>query len=116
MGRVLQVRVLAYTYDEQDVRAAWPVLWRWAFEETLPGFPHDRKGVLELVRALDEMCRFQDIPEPVRTVLDSALPELLADVESLQYFLGEWNAHKANEATDAIEDALTALEQRIPKP
>ncbi|NLY41006.1 MAG: hypothetical protein GX055_05230 [Desulfovibrionales bacterium] len=116
MGRVLQVRVLAYTYDEQDVRTTWPVLWQWAFEETRPGFPHDKKGVLELVRAIDEMCRFQDIPEHVRIVLEPALPELLTAVESLQYFLGEWNAHKANEATDAIEDALGALEQRIPKP
>lgn len=116
MGRVLQVRVLAYTYDEQSVRVTWPVLWRWAFEETKPGFPHDTKGVLELVRALDEMCRFQDIPAPVRMALEPAMPELATAVESLHRFLSEWNARKANEATDAIEDGLHALERSVPKP
>lgn len=116
MGNILQVRVLAYTYEEKAVRSAWPVLWNWAFEETKPGFPHDTKGVLELVRALDEMCRFQNIPVPLRAALEPAMPELTTAVEALQLHLSEWNARKANEATDAIEDGLHALERNVPKP
>ena len=30
--------------------------------------------------------------------------------------MSEWNARKANEATDAIEDGLHALERSVPKP
>ena len=63
MARCLQIRVSAFTYDEGDVRKAWPVLWRWAFEETTPAFPYEMQGVLELVRALDDLYQFGDVPD-----------------------------------------------------
>ncbi|NCD26087.1 MAG: formin-like protein 18 [Deltaproteobacteria bacterium] len=116
MGRVLQVRVSAFTYSEDDVRKAWPVLWRWAFEETKPGFPHEMKGVLELVRALEDLYRFGDIPSALREVLEKDLPRAVRGVEALEQELGNWNARGANTATDAIEDSLTELEKHAPKP
>lgn len=116
MGRVLQIRVLAYTYAEDDVRKAWPLLWHWAFEETKPGFPHDMKGVLELVRALDDLYQFVDIPDSLRKVLAQFLPAALSGVEELQRYLADWNPKAANSASDRIEDALNELEKHAPKP
>lgn len=116
MGRVLQVRVMAYTFAEDDVRRAWPVLWKWAFEETTPGFPLEMKGVLELVRALDDLYQFVDIPDPLRKVLAAHLPDALAGTEELQRQLADWNPKAANAATDRIEDALSELEKHAPKP
>ncbi len=116
MGRVLQVRVSAYTYDEDDVRKAWPLLWNWAFEETRPGFPHEMKGVLELVRALDDLYQFGDIPQTLRDVLEKDLPRAVRGVETLGRELADWNPRGANTATDAIEDSLNELEKYAPKP
>lgn len=116
MGKVLQIRVMAYTYAEDDVRKAWPVLWKWAFEETKPGFPHDTRGVLELVRALADLYQFQDISEPLRFVLKKFLPAVLAGVEDLQQHLADWNPRAANQASDRIEEALNELNKQAPHP
>lgn len=116
MGRVLQVRLMAYTFAEDDVRKAWPLLWNWAFEETRPGFPMEMKGVLELVRALDELYQFGDIPDSLRKVLAGFLPEAVAGAEELQRQLADWNPKAANVASDRIEDALSELEKHTPKP
>lgn len=48
MGKVLQIRVYAYTYDEKEVRKSWPRLWSLAFETFKPGFPVKRPGCWSL--------------------------------------------------------------------
>lgn len=115
MGRVLQVRLYAYTYAEEDARSAWPTLWKIAFEETKPGFPHDKKGVLELVRALDDLYQFGDIPGSFRKILEQDLSGVLGGVNELQRQLAEWNPQAANRATDLIEDRLNELEKQAPR-
>ncbi|NLV96174.1 MAG: formin-like protein 18 [Desulfovibrionales bacterium] len=116
MGRVLQIRVMAYTYSEEEVRKAWPVLWAWAFEETRPGFPHDMRGVLELVRALDDLYQFGDIPKSLHTVLKTFLPGVLKGVQDLQQSLADWDPQSANQASDYIEDALHELNKQASYP
>lgn len=116
MGRVLQVRVLAYTYAEDDVRKAWPLLWKLAFEDTTPGFPHEMKGVLELVRALDDLYQFGDVPDTVRSLLEEGLPRVVKDVKDMQARLADWDPQAANQATDRIEEGLGELEKRVAKP
>jgi len=116
MGKVLQVRVYAYTYDEEDVRKTWPLLWRLAFVETKPGFPFETKGVLELVRALDDLYQFGVLPEATRAVLAAGLPQVVKGVETLQKRLADWNPQGANEASDQIEEGLGELEKRAANP
>jgi len=116
MGRVLQVRVYAYTYAEDEVRKAWPLLWRLAFEENKPGFPHEMKGVLELVRALDDLYQFGDVPDAPRKVLASGLPGVVKGVQEMQSRLADWDPKAANQATDRIEDGLNEMEKQIARP
>ena len=116
MGKVLQVRVYAYTYDEADVRKAWPRLWSLAFEETKPGFPYEMAGVLELVRALDDLYQFGVLPEATRAVLAAGLPKVVKGVETLQRRLADWNPQAANEASDQIEEGLGELEKQAAYP
>ncbi len=116
MARCLQIRVSAFTYDEGDVRKAWPVLWRWAFEETTPAFPYEMQGVLELVRALDDLYQFGDLPDTFRKVLEQFYPTIANGVEDLKRQLANWNPQAANHAVDVIEDGLTDLEKHVPKP
>jgi len=113
MGRILQVRVSAYTYSEDEVRKAWPVLWKLAFEDNVPGFPFEMKGVLELVRALDDLYQFGDVSEAVREALDAGLPGAVSEVQEVQKQLADWNPQAANQATDRLEDGLSELEKRI---
>ncbi len=116
MGKVLQVRVYAYTYAEDDVRKAWPLLWKLAFEDNTPGFPHEMKGVIELVRALDDLYQFGDIPDAARQALADGLPRVVKAVQEMQSRLADWDPQAANQATDRIEDGLGELEKRIANP
>jgi hypothetical protein len=116
MGKVLQVRVYAYTYNEEDVRKTWPRLWSLAFEETKPGFPYEMAGVLELVRALDDLYQFGVMPEAFRTVVASGLPKVVKAVEDLQRHLADWNPQAANQASDRIEEGLGELERQVANP
>ncbi|MGE4492905.1 MAG: formin-like protein 18 [Syntrophotalea sp.] len=116
MGKVLQVRVYAYTYDEAEVRKTWPRLWSLAFEESKPGFPYEMAGVLELVRALDDLYQFGVVPEAVRTVLATGLPAVVTAVAELQRHLADWNPQAANQASDRIEEGLGELEKRVANP
>ncbi|MDO9584517.1 MAG: formin-like protein 18 [Desulfomicrobium sp.] len=116
MGKILQIRVYAYTYDENEVRKTWPKLWHMAFETFKPGFPRETAGALELVRALDDLYQFGDMPEAARTVLASGLPPVVKATEELQRHLADWNPQAANQATDRIEEGLAELEKQAPKP
>lgn len=116
MGKVLQVRLYAYTYAEDDVRREWPILWKWAFEETKPGFPYEKSGVLELIRALADMLQFEKGSEELRKVLAQYLPAVTAQAQKLEEALADWDPKAANAATDRIEDGLTELERNTPRP
>lgn len=116
MGKVLQVRVYAYTYAEEDVRRAWPRLWSLAFEEAKPGFPYEMAGVLELVRALDDLYQFGNMPEAMRAALAAGLPRVVKAVEELQAHLADWNPQAANQASDRIEEGLGELEKQAANP
>ena len=116
MGKVLQIRVYAYTYDEADVRKAWPRLWSLAFEETRPKFPYEKAGVLELVRALDDLYQFGVVPEDVRRVLGAGVPKVVAAAEDLERHLADWNPQAANQDSDRIEEGLGELEKHVANP
>ncbi len=116
MGKVLQVRLYAYTYAEDDVRREWPLLWKWAFEETRPGFPLEREGVMELVRALDDMLRFEKGSDTLRQALSRYLPSVTEQARKLEEALADWDPKAANAATDRIEEGLTELERNTPRP
>lgn len=114
MGRIIQVRVSASTFSEDEVRGAWPKLWDFAFESNTPGFPHEMKGAFELVRALDDLYQFGDMDGAAREALAAGLPRVLADVADLQRHLADWNPQAANRTTDRIEDGLHELEKAMP--
>ena len=55
MGTVLQIRVSAETFSEDEVRRKWPALWSLVWEDGGDAVP--RKGVLELVQAVFNAVR-----------------------------------------------------------
>ena len=74
------------------------------------------KGVLELVRALDDLYQFGDVPDAVRRLLEEGLPRVVKDVQDMQARLADWDPRAANQATDRIEEGLGELEKRVAKP
>ncbi len=122
MGKVLQVRVWASTYRDEDVEKAWPLLvalvWPEPFVRPVAGDilgPADRRGVLELVQALDDGLRFAGWDAPVRDALADRVPAIVALRDKLDAALAEWDARAANRITDELEEALDQAEKVLVK-
>ena len=130
MGRILQVRVLAYTYRAEDVVKAWPKLAALAFgfeyvQEARKGGLElegtSQKGVLDIIRALNDGLMFdawavephQDMKEGI-AALEPGVKNAMRLIDELESFLADWRASEANQVTVKIEDALDALERQAP--
>lgn len=107
MGKVLQVRVSAWTYDEDEVRKTWPSLYKlvWEDAEALR-----KKGVMELALAVFNAVQGELIPEEQAQALKAGadkVDELRLEIETK---LGEWKPKEADKLIYQLEDELDALE------
>lgn len=113
MGRFLQIRVMAHTYDESALAKAWPTLWRLAFPEISPAPMSSRtKGVLELVDSLADQIRFDMFDASVQQALRSGVDQAKQQKEELERALADWNPQKANTLSDSLEELLAELEKK----
>lgn len=107
MGKALQIRVSAVTWNEDLLAELWPQLSELAF-----GVPikHERRGVLEMVRALDEGLKFMDWPKERCAYLRAGVERAVAYKAQLEAALADWDPREANRLSDALEDELDKLE------
>ncbi|WP_457571232.1 hypothetical protein [Desulfovulcanus sp.] len=111
MGRVLQIRVMAYTFSEKEVEDTWPGLFNIAFgKEKLSGTARV-KGVLELVDALNDQVRFGELDKKTIEALAPGLDKVLSIKKQLEQALADWQPQMANELSLALEDELDELEK-----
>lgn len=114
MGKILQIRVTAWTYREEDVLATWPNLSQLAW----PHEPYagEKRGVLELVTALANGLAFEGWPTSVADTLRDGIAHIVALKTQLESALANWEPREANTCSDQLEDALSALEEQAPQP
>lgn len=116
MGKVLNIRVWAQTYRIEDVAKTWPrlnaLVWP---EEARTEREFKERGVLELVRGLEDGVRFEDWPEDKKAPIRERIDNIVAIRDRLDHALGEWQPAKANTASDELEAALGELEAVVPK-
>lgn len=113
MGKVLQVRVWASTYSEDEVQREWPRLFELAFPKEQQRYMA-KSGVIEMIETLVDACRFADWSDELKAYAKEPLDAIFALRQELEEALGEWNPQKANQLTDKIEDALSDLEKDLP--
>lgn len=136
MGKILNIRVMAQTYNEDDVAKAWPrlVLLAWPewsaklgmerIADKLPGYSAGtspvekalgprKHGVMELAEALPDLLKFGDLADNI----SSALKEPVALVDKLKRemdsALANWDAKSASALSFKLEDALSAAEKSL---
>ncbi|MEF2144374.1 MAG: hypothetical protein V3573_02915 [Desulfovibrionaceae bacterium] len=113
MGRLLQIRVSASTYDEQAVSKAWPVLAKLAWGvDRVDGAAY---GVLELCETIADKARLHLLSDDAALALGKGPEEAEAIRRKLEQALAEWKASEANRLSDDLEEALSELEKRVEK-
>ena len=113
MGRTLQIRVSATTFDPAEVERRWPRLSVLAFSPVavkIPALPPETRGVQELVTHLADRLEIGMLPAEAARALAGGITKAAAVRARLEAELADWNAKAANTATDQIEDALDELE------
>lgn len=108
MGKVLQIRVIATTWNEDLIEDYWPRLAKLAFEVPVKLENH---GVLELARALAEGLKFAKWPDARKAALGPGIEEAAQIREELEKALADWDPRKANELSNRLEDTLDKLER-----
>ena len=89
MGKLLQIRVSAWTYREEDVVRAWPALTALAWPR--PQYPDEKR-------------------------LREGIGRAAAVKKDLEEALFQWEPRKANELSETLEEELATLNERAPKP
>lgn len=108
MGKVLQIRVSAVTWDEALVEEYWPRLSELAFKTPVKLENH---GVLEMVRALSEALQFMPWSEKRKEVMGPDIRECARIRTDLKKALADWEPRKANDLSNELEDRLDKLER-----
>ena len=108
MGKALQIRVSAVTWNEDLLEQLWPQLTELAFSVPIK---HEKRGVLEMVRALDEGLQFLPWSEARRAALGPGIREAARIKTALEAALADWQPREANALSDKLEDVLDSLEQ-----
>lgn len=108
MGKVLQIRVTAVTWDDELLEDYWPRLTRLAFSIPVRLENH---GVLEMVRALAEGLEFMKWSEARKAAMGPGIREAARIRTEIEEALADWEPRKANDLSNRLEDALDALER-----
>ena len=108
MGEALQIRVTAVTWNEDLLEKLWPKLTELAFSVPIK---HEKHGVLEMVRALDEGLQFLPWSEARRKAMGPGIEEAARLKQALENALADWQPREANILSDKLEDVLDTLEK-----
>ena len=110
MGQALQIRVTAVTWDEDLLEKLWPRLTALAFSVPIN---HERHGVLEMVRALNDGLTFMDWSAERKAVMGPGIREAWRLKAELETALAEWQPGEANARSEQLERVLDELEQKF---
>ncbi len=110
MGKALQIRVSAVTWDEGALEKLWPHLSELAF--SIPQKPVKR-GVLEMTYALGDGLEFLPWSEARRAAIGDGIIKAVETARLLEDSIAAWDPRKANALSDALEDILDTLEARL---
>lgn len=111
MGKILQIRVSAWTYKEEDVLVTWPNLVSLTW--STPPYYGEKRGVLELVDALENQLSFGGWSETVKRTLQQGIHEVVQTKKKLELALANWKPEEANTLSNIVEDQLTELNQNV---
>ncbi len=107
MGKALQIRVSALTWNEDLPEKLWPRLTELAF--SIPK-KNVKRGVLEMTYALGDGLEFLPWTEERRTAMGEGIVKAVETARLLESALAAWDPRKANALSDDLEDILDSLE------
>lgn len=107
MGKVLQIRVSAVTWNEDLIEENWPRLAELAFSVPIKLENH---GLMEMVRALCEGLQFEKWSEARKKAMGPGIEQACAIRGKIEKALADWDPKLANGLSNELENTLDKLE------
>ncbi len=107
MGKVLQIRVVAVTWNDDLLEYYWPQLTNLAFSVPIK---FENRGLLEMVRALSEGLQFMKWSDARKQAMGPGIREAAKIRDEIEKALADWQPARANELSNKLEDTLDDLE------
>lgn len=108
MGKVLQIRVIAVTWDDELLEDYWPKLSKLAFSVPVKV---EKRGLMEMVRCLAEGLEFMKWSDATKMALGPGIKEAAKIRGEIEEALADWDPRRANDLSNQLEDALDRLER-----
>jgi len=108
MGKLLQIRVSAWTFSEDEVQKTWPGLWDLVWGEGGDAIP--KKGVLELAQAVFDAVRAGLISSEKAELLREKAEEAEDLRFKIEAALAARDPKGADKLTYDLEDCLDSLQ------
>ena len=108
MGKALQIRVSAVTWNEDLLEQLWPQLTELAFSVPIK---HEKRGGLDMVRALAEGLTVMTWSTARQDAGGPGIREAARLKQELEAALADWQPREANVLSDQLEDVLDSLER-----
>lgn len=110
MGKVLQIRVTSWTWNEDLVEKEWPRLSELAFSVPMK---HEKHGVMDMVRALGDGLLFMKWSAERKEALGEGIKNAVSLKKRIESALADWNPQEANRLSDELELQLDKLEHKF---
>ena len=106
----------AWTYNEDEVTAAWPKLSALVWSQLDRWGPVGMKhGVTELAEYLQDALRYGDVSEETKKSLRPGAARVTELLEQMRSALAGWDPRRAEALSNALEEALFFLEKEAPE-
>ncbi len=113
MGEIIQIRLMAKTYDPEEAKKRWGELVEAAFQQDNLQVQAGEDFHVRLVDALYDRYRLKSFPSRISLGLGSEIEKALEQRNRLLQCLSDWDPRGADKAAYALEDLLDLMEHKI---
>jgi len=111
MGEIIQIRVMAQTFDPEAAKNRWTDLAEAAFDMDSLQIKAEKDFHIKLVDALVDRSKLGQLSPKLKAAIEHDLQTAGELRNRLQKSLGDWDPRAADRATYELEDVLDRMQQ-----
>ena len=113
MGEIIQIRVMAQTFDPEEAKKRWGDLAAAAFDMDNLQIKAEKDFHIKLVDALVDRNKLGQLPPKLKEAIQEDLQTAGQLRNKLQKSLSDWDPRTADKAAYELEDVLDRMQQNV---
>ncbi|EFI34949.1 conserved hypothetical protein [Desulfonatronospira thiodismutans ASO3-1] len=113
MGEIIQIRVMAQTFDPEEAKKRWSDLAEAAFDMDSLQIKAEKDFHIKLVDALVDRNKLGQLSPNLKEAIQKDLQTAGQLRDKLQRSLSDWDPRAADRAAYELEDVLDRMQQNV---